>query len=113
MTTQVFGLAIDTNGNNTLVPPLASYVTAHVYAGAGSKNITVPANAAFAIVGQNNAAGFYVKNGSGAAVPAADVTDGTAASAKRATFTIPAGVTTISIAVDAATIITIEWFKYQ
>lgn len=112
MTTQVFGIALDNKGANTLVPPLASYVTAHVYAGAGSKNITVPANAAYGIIGQNNAAAFYVKSGSGAAVPAADVTDGSAASAKRATFSVPAGVTTISIAVDAATIITIEWFKY-
>jgi hypothetical protein len=111
VTTQLFQVANDFGGNSTLVPPLPTFVQAFVYSGAASKNITVPTNGAFAVISQNNTAAYYVKSGTGAAVPAADDTTGVSAIARLATFTVPSGVTSISIATDAATVITIAWYK--
>lgn len=63
---------------------LPKYVDAKVLAAGVSETYTVPTNASWWILSADG--GFYIKRAATAAVPAADVTDGTAA------FYVPAGV---------------------
>lgn len=91
-------------------PPPADWVDARVLGVAVSEVYALPTEAKFVNFSAN--ADFYAKFGlSGAvtaAIPAADVTDGSAPMLNPGIRQIPTGVTHIALIAPAATIVTIE-----
>lgn len=88
-------------------PALSAYVDARVLAAGVAETVTVPAACNFMVF--SGTAAFYVRTGGTAAVPVADVADGTGAmlnpTARRVT---PAA--TFSIVAPATTIVTLECY---
>ncbi len=66
---------LDSNGRGILTIPFSNYVLTRVLAANTAESFTVPAGAAVVVFSSNG--DFYAKVGGTAAVPAADVTDGT------------------------------------
>lgn len=67
---------LDSNGRGILTIPFSNYVLARVLAAGVAESITVPAGAAVVVFSAT--ADFYANARGTAAVPAADVTDGSA-----------------------------------
>lgn len=91
-----------------------SYIDARVLAANTAEVHTVPTDTAsnkraryvlFSADGD-----FYMKMGGAAAVPAADVTDGTASEANPVLREIPSDVTTIGLIAGAARVVTMQFF---
>lgn len=87
--------------------PLSQWVDARVVAANVSETVTVPAGAQFAIFNSN--IDFYIKSGGAAAVPAADVTDGTGSALNPQVIAVtPAD--TFGVISASAGIITISYY---
>lgn len=100
------------SGRGALAPQVSDYVDARVL-GAGANEVhAIPAGAAF--VNFSADGDFYVKFGTSnavtAAVPAADVTDGSAPILNPGSRRIPNGATHIALIAAAARVITMEWY---
>lgn len=77
-----------------------TYVQARVLAAGASETITLPAGTKFVIFSAT--CNFYAKNGASAAVPAADVTDGTASELNPAAWYFTNASTQVTVIADTA-----------
>jgi hypothetical protein len=107
--------AIDANNHPV---PFASivpdYVDARVLAANTAESHTIPAGAKF--VRLTGSVAFYARFGDTAAIPSADITNGTSPilvspNCCPATYRIPEGVTTIGVIASAICVITLEFFE--
>ena len=88
------------------------YIDARVLAANVSETVTIPVtgNAANTAVFSANCAEYYVKAGASAAVPAADVTDGTASAMNPSSYWFPSTVTQFTLISPTSCTITYEWY---
>ncbi len=98
----------DLNKNPAIFIPYATYVDARVLAAGVAETHTVPAGANKVIFSAT--ADFYVKVGGTAAVPSADVTDGSGSMLNPQVRSIW-GATTIGIIAPTTCIVTMEFYK--
>lgn len=89
--------------------PQSDAINAMVFTAAGAKNQNVPAGANFVLISASQNVDVFVKLGGDAAVPAADVTDGSAAEANPLIRNVQ-GVSSIGVAVSAACIVTLAYY---
>lgn len=101
-------LGVLNNSLSSQIRNAPTYVDASVLAANVAETRTVPTGARYVIFSQNCAA-VYMKLGATAAVPAADVTDGTASELNPAAWFIT-GSTQISMIAPTACTITISWY---
>lgn len=87
-----------------------SYIDARVLAANVSETHTVPGGGANTVLFSANCAEFYVKTGASAAVPAADVTDGTASERNPAAWVLSSTTTQITLISPTACTITLTWY---
>lgn len=110
-------LAQAVDANNYPVPFASiapDHVDARVLAASTAEAHTVPAGAKY--VRLTGTVAFYVKFGGTAAIPSADITDGTSsilisATCCPATYKIPEGVTSIGVIASAICVLTLEFFE--
>ena len=89
-------------------PPMTSWVDNRVLAAGVAETVTVPANCDFIIFGSN--AIFYLRYGGTAAIPGADVTDGTGVEVQPAArMVVPAA--TFSLIAPANTIVSLACYN--
>ena len=91
-----------------LAPPASDHVDARVLAAGVAETHTVPAGARYVVFSAT--ADFYAKFGAAAAVPAADVTNGTASALNPTQRRIPDGATTIGLIAPAACVVTLSFW---
>jgi hypothetical protein len=104
-----FQLMQDSNNyRGTLTPPPGTYVTCAVLAAGVAETVTIPTGARCVIFSSN--ADFYVNWTTTAAVPVADITDGSAPELNPSSRQT-AGVTSFSIISPTTCIVTMSWFK--
>ncbi len=86
-------------------------IDARVLAAATAESATIPAGAKY--VRLSSTAPFYANFSTTAAIPAADITNGSSSILipSAALFEIPAGATAISLIAAAIGVITLEWFE--
>lgn len=94
---------------NRIVNSRSTWVDARVLGIATAEVHTVPTGANFVRMSGN--LDFYANFGAAAAVPAADVTDGTSSILNPSGIYPVGDVTTIGLISPAATIVTLEFFK--
>lgn len=92
--------------NSTIIRPKPDYVDARVLAANVAEVWTAPASVRFVIFSAN--CDFYARPNAAAAVPAADVADGTASELNPAAWYFPNTVTTIGVISASACIVTIS-----
>jgi hypothetical protein len=97
----------DGAGQNTFSRPAPDYVDARVLAAAVSEDQAVPTGARHVIFSAT--ADFYAEKGGTAAVPAADVTNGTASELNPTIWSLD-GVSTIGLIAPGATVITLTFY---
>jgi hypothetical protein len=97
------------SNNNTLIPNASQWVNAQVLAAGVAETVTVPTGAKVVVFSGNN--DFYVNfSGGTAAVPGADVSDGTAAELNPSVrYVYTQG--TFSVISPYACIITLSYYK--
>lgn len=103
---------IDANGRPVAGALLVtSTVDARVLAASTAESASIPAGARF--VRLTGAAAFYANFSATAAIPAADIVNGSSSILipSSALFEIPAGATEISLIAAAIGVITLEWFS--
>lgn len=88
---------------------MPSYVDARVLAATTNESVTVPTGAKY-VVFSSNCAAFYVENGGTAAIPAADVTDGTGSELNPSGYFID-GVSSFGIISPTTCIVTMAFYK--
>lgn len=104
-----FRLPVETGGNfSSFVRQMPTYVDARVLAANVNESHTVPTGARFVLF-SGSCAAFYVKNGGTAAVPAADVTDGSGSALNPSAWFIE-GATSLGIISPTACVVTMEFF---
>ena len=91
------------------LPVFPTYIDARVLAANTNETHTVPTGAKYVVFAANCAA-FYAKQGGAAAVPAADVTDGTGSALNPAGFGID-GVASIGLISPTACVVSLWFFK--
>jgi hypothetical protein len=111
---------VDQNGLPVLgAIPQSNYVDALVFSGAGNAADTIPtftdANGTvwypnFVMIGAPAGVNFFCSLSGTAAVPGANISNGTASEQNPVIRQIPRGTTAISIAVSAACIVTLSYF---
>jgi len=89
-------------------PSLTGYVDARVLAAATAETVTVPTGCNLMLFSATGA--FYVRSGGTAAVPAADVTDGTGSALSPAVRRVTPAATFSIIAPTAGTVVTMECY---
>ena len=92
-------------------PPLATYVDNVVLVANAAQTVTVPAGASRVLIG-TTATPFYLRKGGTAAVPGANVLDGTG-SAINPSDRLVTGGDTFSLIAPANTIISLEWHVFS
>jgi hypothetical protein len=107
-----FGVGVTTSGlsSHLRVPP--TYVDVRVLAAGVSETHTLPTGPGFVIFSPNCAT-FYAKIGASAAVPAADVTDGTGSELNPSGYLFGKGVTQITLISPGACIVTLSFYAAQ
>ena len=96
-------------GGTSYLRAIPAHVDVRVLAANTNEDHTVPSTARLVIFSSSCAA-FYVKSGGTAAVPAADVTDGSGSALNPAGFDVE-GITTIGLISPTACVITLEFYK--
>ena len=91
------------------LPVFPTYIDARVLAANTNETHTVPTGAKYVVFAANCAA-FYAKQGGAAAVPAADVTDGTGSALNPAGFGID-GISSIGLISPTACTVSLWFFK--
>ena len=86
-----------------------TFVDARVLAAGANESHTVPTGARWVIFSSSCAA-FYAKTGGTAAVPAGDVTDGSASELNPAGWLLAAATTAIGLISPTACTITLSWY---
>lgn len=98
-------------GRESIAPVASDFVDARVLAANTAERHTLPAGAAFVSFSADG--DFYVRFGNNAvnaAVPAADVTDGSASTLNPGVRRIPADATHVSIIAAATRVVTLEFW---
>lgn len=98
---------LDSNGRPILTLPFSNYVLTRVLAAGVAESFTVPAGAAVVVFSSNG--DFYANARGTAAVPAADVTDGSASELNPTSRACTPG-GTISVISPYATIVTAAFY---
>lgn len=103
-------LLIERDGNktNTFARPAPDYIDARVLAANTNEDHTVPATAKYVIFSADG--DFYAKPGGTAAVPAADVTNGTGSELNPVIWDLT-GVSTIGLIAEATRKVTLTFYK--
>lgn len=105
-----FVLPPDTAGRySSFLRLLPTYVNARVLAAGVNESFTVPATARYVIF-SSTCGVYYVKTGGTAAVPAADVTDGSGSELNPAGYFIE-GATSLGVISPSACIVTAAFYK--
>ncbi len=91
------------------IRPAPTYVDARVLAANVSETHTVPAGGRFVLFSAD--CNFYAKVGASAAVPAADVTDGTGSEQNPAAWLLPVGTTQITLIAAATCKVTMAFYN--
>lgn len=86
-----------------------TYVDARVLAANVAETHTVPTGAGWVLFAAN--CNFYAKTGASAAVPAADVTDGSASELNPAAWQLPGGTTQITLIAPTACVVTMAFYN--
>lgn len=86
----------------------SDHVNTAVFSGAGAKSISVPAGARFVVFAASG--DFYAAYDGAAAVPSADISDGSGSELNPTQRELPDGIATIGLAVDAACTITLGFY---
>tara|TARA_R110002020_G_scaffold10801_27_gene41124 strand:+ start:2640 stop:2969 length:330 start_codon:yes stop_codon:yes gene_type:complete len=92
-------------------PPASDFVNARLLAAAAPELIAVPQDGRYVIF--SSGADFYARFGASdvvAAIPNADITDGSAAEFNPEAREIPDGVTHLSLVAPQATVVTMAWY---
>ena len=97
------------NGFPSYIRGAPSYIDARVLAANTNETITVPASVN-AVIFSSSCAAFYAIIGPTAAVPAADVTDGSGSELNPASWFIGAA-TQIGIIAPATCVVTLSWYS--
>lgn len=106
---QPFRIWPDSSGvYNSGVRTAPVYVDARVLAANVSETHTIPTGANTVLF--SSTCDFYAKPGSSAAVPAADVTDGTGAELNPATWNVT-GLTTLTVISTSTCVLTMSWYR--
>lgn len=95
-------------GTTALIRNAPSYVDVRVLAATVSETHTVPSLARWVIFSGD--CNFYARPGASAAVPAADVTDGTGSEQNPAGWWIPPGVTQITLIAATSCKVTLSFY---
>ncbi len=98
-------------GRRAFAPLAGDYIDARVLAAATAERHQIPTGAKYVVFAAD--ATFYARFGDSsvtAAVPAADVTDGTGSMVNPEAREIPSGVTHISLIASAATVVTMAFY---
>lgn len=103
-----FDLGSSRGGQNTYIRIAPTYVDARVLAATVSETHTLPSTARLVLFAAD--CNFYAKAGASAAVPAADVTDGTAAELNPAAWDVT-GLTQITLIAATACKVTLSIYK--
>ena len=113
MTTNALFFVKDRMGNETDVVVFPDHVDHFEYSGAASKNITLPSDTSYVFITISTTSVHYaVKMGTGAAIGAADITNGTGNVLNISKFAVPNGTTQISIAASGACKITLSYYRH-
>jgi len=91
------------------IRPAPTYIDTRVLGAASSETHTVPTGARFVLFSAD--CNFYAKVGASAAVPAADVTDGTGSEQNPAAWLLPVGTTQITLIAATACKITMAFYN--
>lgn len=106
------GINAASHGNQSArIAPVPDYVDARVLGVATNEDHTVPSGVRWVIFSANG--DFYAKAGGTAAVPAADVTDGSGSQLNPSAWELPrdGSVATIGLIAPAATVVTMAFYK--
>lgn len=96
------------NGPQTLFKPLPTHIDAMSLGVATAENYTVPTNAKYLVLSATG--DFYVRSSGTAAVPAAEITDGSGSDLNPVGYVVDGG-ETLSFISPAATVVTIAAYK--
>jgi hypothetical protein len=96
-------------GASTSIRPAPTYVDARVLAANVSETHTIPTGAGFVLFAST--CNFYAKPGASAAVPAADVTDGTGSELNPAAWVITSSMTQITLISAVACTVTMVFYN--
>lgn len=108
---QMFKIWPDSTGKwNSGVRGAPAYVDVRVLAPNVSETHTVPTGYNTVLFSSN--CDFFAKSGASAAVPAADVTDGTGSELNPATWNTT-GITQLTVISSSACTITLSWYRVQ
>lgn len=91
------------------IRPAPAYVDARVLAANVAEAQTVPAGARWVLF--SSSCNFYANPSAAAAVPAADVTDGSASELNPAAWQLPSTVISISVIAGAACVVTMSFYN--
>lgn len=95
------------NGEQTFARSVPRYIDARVLAANTAESHTVPTGAKFVLFGSDG--DFYARPNATAAVPSADVTDGSGSEINPVAWDLT-GVTTISLIAAAARVVTLAFY---
>jgi hypothetical protein len=98
----------DGNNTNTFGRPAPDYVKNLVLEAATNKAVTIPAGAKFAVFSSDG--NFYARPDAAAAVPGADVTDGTGSEINPTIWEVE-NLTSINLAGSAGRVVSIAFYK--
>jgi len=96
-------------GFPSYIRAMPTYIDARVLAANVSETHTVPGGGTNTVLFSANCAEYYVKPGASAAVPAADVTDGTASERNPSGWVLSSTTTQITLISPTACTITLTW----
>ena len=103
--------AVDQNGNPVFSGiPQSDTINAMVFSDAGVKSDTVPTGANLVYISVAGGSNIFVKIGGTAAVPTADVTDGSASEAGALGRWLK-GASAVGVAADGACVVTLAYYS--
>lgn len=100
---------VPNKGQNTFVRPAPDYINASVLAANVAEIQSVPSGAAFVLFSADG--DFYALPNSGAAVPAADVTNGSASELNPAAWFMHSGITGIGLIAELTRKVTLSFYN--
>lgn len=113
MVAERFALARDFGGNNTMIRPAPAHVDVRVLAASTNESHTPPTGADLVVFSSDGT--FYARPNATAAVPGADVTDGTGSEMNPVAWELRTkegtAVTAINLIAPAARIVTMSFYK--
>ncbi len=103
-------LKLDANGRGTFEIPASDHVTSYVLAAGVPKSVAVPVSARYVFFSATG--DFFARFGGSAAIPAADVTDGSGSEVNPTHRALDA-VQTIGLVAQSACIVSMSWYAQR